>query len=383
MAEGERAPGGVHRRRLLFIPGYDPRSPGAYHRIWAEEAPKQAAVSGARIEIGPRRSEQGPFMNWTVRRTERGRETETRVTLMRWDDLVRARWLRGPWRTMADVPRYTAALARAGGFALVRRRARPAWLCMITPPVLLGALTLALAAAVLAAALVHPLAGLAMLAAAPWIAAWLWTRIDALAGVGWASQSLSYMAAVAAGPRPEEDARVDLFAERLIGAADEGWADEVVLAGFSQGAAQAVRTLARALEMRPELGRQGPMVNLLTVGQSLCMQSALGDEAFRRALRAAADARHVGWADATSASDPASGCTIHPLEGLLETPDPNRPVRRAPRFHRILEPERFRAVRRNPLAFHFQYLMAADRPGGHDWFALTAGPEPVTTERSR
>ena len=105
------------------------------------------------------------------------------------------------------------------------------------------------------------------------------------------------------------------------------------------------------------------------------------DETFRASLGAVEAERSIGWVDATSASDPASACTLHALHGVLDAPDPERPLRRAPRFHKLLTEEHFRAIRRDPLAFHFQYLKATDLPGAYDWFAIAAGPD-FLTERS-
>ena len=367
--------GRAHRRRLLFIPGYDPRSPAAYHRMWIEEAPKQAAVSGALIEVGRKHADGDHALGWTVQTVMDGRAAETRVTLLRWDDLVRTWWLRGERRVMAAVPRWVAAMARAGVYGLTRREARALWLCLMTPPVILGALVVLMGLVALAAGLITPWAALPVIAGAPFVMPWLWRRIDATVNCGWVSQCFSYMTRIAADPPPEQAARCDLFAERLIAAVDEGWADEVVLAGFSLGGNQAVRTLARALALRPDLGRGPTAVNLLTLGQDLCIQTPLGDDTFRAQLRAVGEARSVGWMDATSASDPASACTIHALHGVVPEPDPHRPVRRAPRFHKLLTDAHFRAIRRDPLAFHFQYLKATDVPGGYDWFALAAGPD--------
>jgi hypothetical protein len=56
-------------------------------------------------------------------------------------------------------------------------------------------------------------------------------------------------------------------------------------------------------------------------------------------------------------------------------------VRRSPRFHVQMSPEAYRALRREPLAFHFHYLRAAEIPGEYDFFRLTAGPERLTAER--
>lgn len=365
----------AHRRRLLFIPGYDPRSPAAYHRMWTEEAPRQAAVSGAVIAVGRKHADGDHALGWTVQTMMDGRAAETRVTLLRWDDLVRAWWLRGERRVIAAMPRWVGAMAGAGVYGLTRRSARALWLCLMTPPVILSALVGLMALVALAAGLVTPWAAIPVAAAAPFVIVWLWRRIDGKVNCGWVSQCFSYMARIAADPPLEQAERCDLFARRLIAAVDEGWADEVVLAGFSLGGNQAVRALARALALRPDLGRGSTAVTLLTLGQGLCIQAALGDETFRGALKTVEAEHSIGWVDATSASDPASACTIHALHGVIDAPDPNRPLRRAPRFHKLLTDEHFRAIRRDPLAFHFQYLKATDLPDGYDWFALAAGPD--------
>jgi hypothetical protein len=54
------------------------------------------------------------------------------------------------------------------------------------------------------------------------------------------------------------------------------------------------------------------------------------------------------------------------------------PHRRSPRWGDILSVETVRRLKRAPLDYHFQYIMAAERPGEYDFFALTAGPEPIT-----
>ena len=159
--------GRAHRRRLLFIPGYDPRSPAAYHRMWIEEAPKQAAVSGALIEVGRKHADGDHALGWTVQTVMDGRAAETRVTLLRWDDLVRAWWLRGERRVITAMPRWVAAMARAGVYGMTRRLARPMWLCLMTPPVILGGLIGLMALLALAAGLITPWAALPVVAASP------------------------------------------------------------------------------------------------------------------------------------------------------------------------------------------------------------------------
>jgi hypothetical protein len=56
-------------------------------------------------------------------------------------------------------------------------------------------------------------------------------------------------------------------------------------------------------------------------------------------------------------------------------PGPALLHRLSPRFPKILDPAHYRALRRNRLALHMQYLKPADRAGRYDLLALTAGPQ--------
>lgn len=381
MLETSEAQTRPHRRRLLFIPGFDPRSPAAYHRIWKREAPRQAEVSSAAINVGKLAATDDFSSDWRVDSLFDGRPACTQVTVLRWDDLVRQWWISGDFRIMAAVPGWAWRLARHGVYGLSAREARPFLLSLLTPPLVI-ALILLLAAGLLAvSAAIHPwLIPLAALGAA-WLAAFLWRRADRWLGCAWLCQCLNYFAFSGVRPLPEQEDRCALFAERLIAAADDPEVDEVILAGFSLGAGHAIRAMAMALRQRPDLGRSGAPVRLLTLGQSCGTYACMPDAAFLGARRVVAEADHIGWVDATSASDPASACRVSPLHGLEAAPA-GRPEQRPPRFHRVLTPERFRAIRRNPLAFHFQYLNAVDLAGGYNWFAMAAGPDPLIAQKA-
>jgi hypothetical protein len=50
------------------------------------------------------------------------------------------------------------------------------------------------------------------------------------------------------------------------------------------------------------------------------------------------------------------------------------PKRLSPRFAEQFTPETYRKLRRDKYRCHFQYLMAFEKPGGYDYFAISAGP---------
>ena len=329
---------------------------------------------GVAIAVGRFQKIDELSASWTMDTDYGGRAAHTRVTALRWDDLVRDWWRKGTWAVMASVPGWTWSLLRRGIYGLAGRRARPLFLSVILPPLVLVAMLTLVAAIALLVGLVQPWLGAVAVVAGLYLMPWAWKQIDRRIGLGWLTQSLRYFVLSGTRALPEQEARCALFAERLISAMDQDDVDEVLLVGFSMGANQAVRTLGLALEQRPDLGQGRTRLGLLTVGQCCGVYGLMpGDDSFRRARVRLARTTAIGWADATSASDPASACTISPLLGLEDVPA-GRIRSRAPRFHKVLTPERFRAIRRDPLAFHFQYMGAVDIPGGYDWFEMTGGP---------
>ena len=62
------------RRKVLYLPGYDPIPPRRYRELYRREAAAQALISGYRIESATRQDETG--FGWAIRGDFDGRETE-------------------------------------------------------------------------------------------------------------------------------------------------------------------------------------------------------------------------------------------------------------------------------------------------------------------
>jgi hypothetical protein len=106
--------------------------------------------------------------------------------------------------------------------------------------------------------------------------------------------------------------------------------------------------------------------------------TAVSDAGYRREMQALVDARQVPWVDFTGPNDAACAAAIHPLAGLDLGEPEGRPARYSPRFHALLDPEHYRALKKQPLELHFQYIRAGDVAEGYDFFRLAAGPEAIT-----
>ena len=108
----------VRRRRVMYVPGYDPVPPRKYRERYRTQSARQAALSGYEIEIGKKRT-RGRF-GWHVVGRMDGAETQADVEVMYWADIVRG--------SMSNSIRVCSAI-------LIRMSPRPwcrRWCCTAT-----------------------------------------------------------------------------------------------------------------------------------------------------------------------------------------------------------------------------------------------------------
>ena len=77
----------VRRRRVFYLPGYDPFHPRRYRELYRKESAAQAEVSGYRIEQWAKR-EGGPY-GWHVDAHIEGCDVGADVEVLVWSDIVR------------------------------------------------------------------------------------------------------------------------------------------------------------------------------------------------------------------------------------------------------------------------------------------------------
>ena len=380
----------VRRRRLFYVAGFDPASPRKYHAMFTEQSKLQAAVSGAAFDVGPMEKRDPLVTAWRVAAEHGGERVEVDYQFLHWFEPVRQVWPKdglglflGAWRALIDY-------FRSGIMARARREAPAAFYASLAPVVVGTGFVLIYAVAVgaicaaggvLAGRLGWPWPVLAL----PPLLLWLlapraWGQVDKVLPVGWLGRGMIAVTRAARGEIPEFAAHADAFAEKLLAAWREpGW-DEILVVGHSMGGQQAGRALGRAVLSDPDFGRTGTPVNLLTLGSLLPFYSMTAeDEPYRREMAALVAAKTIGWIDVTGPGDPGCAAALHPLAGLDLGEPGDRPVRRSPRFHLVLTPATYGRLKREPLAFHFHYLMATEVPGDYDFFRMTTGPDLLTT----
>jgi pimeloyl-ACP methyl ester carboxylesterase len=213
---------------------------------------------------------------------------------------------------------------------------------------------------------------------------WAALRLEQAVPYLWPVHVYNFAADQVAGRVARFEERIDRFAERIAEYIATSTDDEVLIVGHSNGTSVAVSTVARALARDPGLGRRGPQVSLLTLGQSILLVSLLpGASRFRAELEQLGQDDTVPWIDITAPRDGACFVVTDPIgeSGLapVNASGAPRPKLLSVAMTDLFSPETWRATLKGHWQrIHFQYLMAYEKPTPYDYFAITAGPQSLT-----
>ena len=393
MAKDSGAQPSNWRRRVYYVAGFDPASPKKYHRLYKEQSALQGAVTGARYQVGELGQIDEITSGWRIDAEHAdGCKVEVDYRFLHWFEAVRQAWPKDDPELFAGFFSALVAYYRSGLMRRAKAEAPAAWIASLSPSLFAGGFlllfglvvgTLSWIGATLAGALGAPW----IVGAAPPLLLWLllmpaWRWFDARLPVGWLGRGMIGVIRAARGEVPQFAERSTAFAAKLVEAAREPGFDEILVVSHSMGGQQACRAVGRALMMDPDFGRSTP-VRLLTLGSLMPFYSMTvvhfgKDPAYREEMAALVDARWIDWVDVTGPSDPGCAAALHPLLGLGLGEPEGRPHRRSPRYSELLTPSSFEKLKKTPLAYHFQYIMASEKAAEYDFFRLTAGPEPIT-----
>jgi hypothetical protein len=384
----------VRRRRVFYIPGYDPFPARRYREFYRKEGAAQAAISKYDIEIDKKRT-AGRF-GWHVRSTQEGMTTASDIEVLVWSDIVRDSMSGSVAGTYRDLVRTAWTYVASGTLRrLMWLRKGPVIAALYPVGMLLLQLVVALAAgAVAAAALLWGLGAilsvagwsLASLGPVPLILRWgvivavavpllrWFKRLDRRFYAYYLMQDYAFSASLRGRTPPALTGRLAEFRDELVTALLGGY-DEVLIVGHSSGAHLAVELLADHLRAAP-VRRGGPALGLLTLGQVIPMVSFLPEaDKLRADLAFLAGRSDITWVDVTAPGDGCAFALCDPVAVSGVAPPRQRwPLVFSAAFTQSLSAERWEALRWKFFHLHFQYLFAFDRPGDYDYFRITAGP---------
>lgn len=365
----------VFRRRVFYIPGFDPMPPRRYRELYRSESAAQAEFSG--YEIGLLPTDVGA-QGWRVASLIDGAVTETEVEVLVWSDIVRASMRQGIAATYLQLVKTAWIYLSTGTLRrLTWLRKGPVIAALYPVVMLIAQLLAALVVGRLAggiSGLVHPF--LIWPVALP-VAVLVLRRFRAWDGRLFAYY-LMHDYAFSAGLRGANpkvlETRLATFADRIAEALRSD-VDEVLIVGHSSGAQHAV-SVAADLIRAGRVPKAGPALGLLTLGQAIPMVSFLPEARRLRADLHYLSARpDLTWIDVSAPGDGCSFALCDPVAVSGVAPKDKRwPLVISAAFSQTLSPETWAKLRRRYFRLHFQYLCAFDRPGDYDYFQITAGP---------
>ena len=400
----------VRRRKVFYIPGYDPIHPRRYRELYRKESAAQAEISGYDIALKPKSPGGGKY-GWQVAATMDGAEVQTEVEVLFWADIVRNSMSHSIPATYLSLVRTAWTYITTGTLRrLMWLRKGPVIAALYPVGMLIGqlivAILLALIPAMLLGAIAPYLAGGAS-AIASWvglggIAGTLANGVDFAVGTilalaAWAVTAIyvlrwfkakdgkffayylmhdyAYSARWGGANPPPLEERMERFGARIAEALASD-VDEVLVVGHSSGAHLGVSILADLIRSG-RVPEGGPALGFLSLGQVVPMVSFLP-----RAVRLRADLAYLStrdelaWIDVTAPGDGCAFALCDPVAVSGVAPERGKkwPIVFSAAFTQTLSPERWKELRWRFFRLHFQYLCAFDRPGDYDYFRITAGP---------
>lgn len=388
------APTSVRRRKVFYIPGYDPFPARRYRELYRKEGAKQAEISGYGLSV--RASDNDEPYGWHVSALITDKRVHAEIEVLLWSDIVRDSMSGGIPATYWQLLRTSWIYIGSGTLRRLAVLPKGPLAAALYP---IGVLLLQLLAALLAA---H-LAGWSL--STVFSAAVLWTIGDGI-GLRWGALLLywvpffvivvlllrwfksldrrvfayylmndfAFSASRRGATPPALQTRLDAFRTAIELALSHDY-DEVLVVGHSSGAHLAVSILADILRHAPDRPAR-PALGFLSIGHVIPMVSFLPDAHKLRAdLQFLSELDEIVWVDVTAPGDGCSFALCDPV-GVsgVGTRDKQWPLVFSAQFSRTMAPERWAAQRRQYFKLHFQYLRAFEHPRDYDYFQITAGP---------
>ncbi|MCR8826641.1 hypothetical protein [Pseudosulfitobacter koreensis] len=383
----------VRRRRVFYIPGYDPIHPRRYRELYRKEGGAQAVISGYEIGLKPRKF-NGNY-GWHVDAVIDGVDVDADVEVLVWSDIVRDSMATSIPATYLQLIRTAWVYISTGAlWRLMKLRKGPIIAALYPVGMLLVQLLLAVLVAwgvfrtgvaatewvvgtdvrgpLFAATLV--LWSALALVAAVWLLRWFKMQ-DGKFFAYYLMHDYAFSAASRGANPPALEARMAVFADSIAIALGSD-VDEVLVVGHSSGAHLAVSILSDLIRAG-RVPAHGPKLAFLSLGQVVPMVSFLPDAHRLRAdLRFLSTTDALAWVDVTAPGDGCAFALCDPVAVSGVAPEGQRwPLVLSAAFTQTLSPARWKELRWRFFRLHFQYLCAFDRPGDYDYFQITAGPQ--------
>lgn len=388
----------VRRRRVFYIPGYDPIHPRRYRELYRKESTAQADISGYEIELKAKQG-HGPY-GWQVSGRFETAQVHADIDVLVWSDIVRDSMSNSIPATYLQLIRTAWIYIPSGVLRrLMRMRKGPVIAALYPVGMLILQVLLALVVGFGVAAVVNTAAGWVPFQSA--VIDWLVLVLKAGAGLAsgiavlrffknhdnrlfvyYLMHDYAYSAQLNGANPPALETRMSEFADLIAQALRED-VDEVLIVGHSSGVHIGVSVLADLIRAN-RVPANGPDLAFLSLGQVVPMVSFLKNAVrLRTDLRFLSAQESLCWVDVSAPGDGCAFALCDPVAVSGVAPkDKKWPLVISAAFTQTLSPARWAKLRWRFFRLHFQYLCAFDQPGDFDYFQITAGPQTLAARYS-
>lgn len=359
------------KRKVFYVGGFDPRGVRFYHALADEQVRRWAAHAGEPATVSTRHAVSATRVDWTI--SNPAEDVETEYSFLRWDDIVRAAWVKNPFALAARAFRAYRDNIRFLDFASGKKLGKGPLITLFYPAVftlafpLIAALPIALIAAI-------------------WLPWWAALAIGLVLGVAiarpllikmhapWLLRFFVFNSELGGGEAdPRLERRLDAFADEIAASLPGEW-DEILLLTHSNGSILSVPLMVRLLQ------RTGGMLPetfaFVTMGHCIPLVACRRDAVrFKDQLRTLA-AHDFRWIDIGSPPDGAAYSGVDPLALVAAETKPRLELL-SPRFHLFYNPDTYHKGYANKYEVHFDYLRTGDRVSEIDWPSLVATSRPI------
>ena len=371
----------VKRRRVFYIPGYDPIHPRRYRELFRKEGAAQAAISGYELALTPKATD-GNY-GWNINALMDGAEVEAQIEVLVWSDIVRDSMRDSIAATYLQLIRTAWVYISSGAlWRLMKLRKGPVIAALYPVGMLLVQLIFAIIIARVIYRVLSLLSDVWMLElafaliglSAGWSVLKWFKKKDGKFFAYYLMHDYAYGAATKGANPPELEMRMSAFGDAIANALGSD-VDEVLVVGHSSGAHLGVSVLADLIRAG-RVAADGPALSFLSLGQVVPMVSFLPNAHRLRAdLRYLSTRDELTWVDVTAPGDGCAFALCDPVSVSGVAPDNKRwPLVFSAAFTQSLSPARWQELRWRFFRLHFQYLCAFDAPKDYDYFRITAGP---------
>ena len=383
--------GKVSRRAVFFLGGFDPRGGRHYYSVFKTEAAKMSEVTGADIEVSPRRNQERLSTQWKINYEEDGVAVETVYRTLNYDDLIRRHWVKSELSILWKMVKTYWLLLKHGFFKQRWRVQKPVFymgiflvlLVLVSLGAVAGVITLiwilspwgAVMNAILSVVSVIVVLGIIRL-------------IDRRMNYYWLMRGICFSGAQEQYDDPHYEGKMEVFAEEVSMTLLSEEFDEVLLVGHSSGALWASEVAGRVIA-KGTFGNNRPLkskLNVLTLGSCIpLMTGSTLNKGYHDHLKSLAFCDEVDWLDISERTDFAASYLVDPVALIpdvvkLEDYQPRIPRLQRARFFQLFDDAEFKQFQKDAYRVHFQFLYASDKDGPYNFFRLVCGPLSLTEQ---